>query len=85
MLHIYEHPESGVMFQVDYTPAQDTEDGKVQLNEVRVYDAAYAACGPSLLHFMHNSYVLNTLTHPAVASSLLNSIAEEIKCLKLKN
>ena len=70
------------MFQVDYTPAKDTTDGKVQLNEVRVYDAAYSVCGPSLLHFMHNSFVLDTTTVPAVASRLLQSIAEEVSCLK---
>ena len=84
MLHIYEHPESGVMFQVDYTPADPATNQKVVLNEVRVYDLSYKVCGPSLLTFMHNSYLLNTSTVPAIANRLLESIAQEVACLKVQ-
>lgn len=81
MQYTYEHADSGVLFNVDFTPPT-TVGEPIQLNEVRVYDATYRTCGPNLLSFMHNSFTLNTHTQPAVATRLLEEISQEIQCLK---
>jgi hypothetical protein len=81
MLYIYEHPASGVLLHVDYTPASSADD-KVTINDVHVADATYRAVGPSLLGFMHGTFDLNTSTHPAVATRLLEHVAQELACQK---
>jgi len=80
MIYVYEHPASGLLLHVDYTPA--TATAAMILSDIRVADADYKPTGPSLLHFLHDTFTLDPSTHPALATRMLERIAQEVACNK---
>lgn len=79
MIYIYEHADSGVLLEVDYTP---TPSGKPVINGVHHVGADYRAIGPDLSALLHDSFTLNTSTKPAMATRMLEDIAKELVCQK---
>ena len=78
MHFVYEHPASGVLLHVEYKPATDT--AAMELNDVHVAGPDYKPVGQSLALFLHETYTMDMSTTPAMATSVLQRIAEEISC-----
>lgn len=74
--HLYEDAISGVLLHVAYHPATDTSS--VEIGDIHVADASYRPTGPSLTNFLHNTFQLDTNTDPAVATRLLENIAQDL-------
>ena len=80
MFYIYEHADSGVLLQVDYTPAKTGQ--AIVINEVHACGPDYKPTGPNLAVMLHDSFTLNTSTTPALATRMLETIAKELACQK---
>lgn len=78
MKYVYEHAESGVLLEVDYTPSAN---GPV-INGVHACGPDYKKIGPDLAVMLHDSFTLNTSTVPALATRMLEEIAKELACQK---
>jgi hypothetical protein len=74
--HLYEDIASGVLLHVEYHPATDTSSP--QIGDIHVADNNYRPTGPSLTGFLHNTFLLDTRSDPAVATRVLEDIAQDL-------
>lgn len=74
--HLYEDAATGTLLHVEYVPA--TATSSAEIGDIHVADSSYRPTGPSLTQFLHNTFQLDTSTDPAVATRLLENIAQDL-------
>lgn len=74
---VYEHPASGVLFNVAYTRVGGAEP---EFQSVRVLDADYKPVGPELVDFMAEvcTYVHTDDSDVVTCTALLSAVAQEL-------